>query len=73
MKEESLVLNVVEVARILQLSKNHVYGLLATNQIPHVRAGRRILVPRKRLLAWLGVAEDQQSAEGPTGRVSGQG
>ncbi len=43
---ERLTLNVPEVARLLGLSRGSAYQAIATGEIPHVKVGRRILIPR---------------------------
>jgi excisionase family DNA binding protein len=48
-----IALTVQEVAEMLGLSTDCVYGLVRQNQIPHVRAGRRILFHRPVLESWL--------------------
>jgi excisionase family DNA binding protein len=40
------VLSVQEAARILSVCKNSLYAAIERNEIPVVRIGRRILVPR---------------------------
>ncbi len=54
MSEQRLTLTVEETARILGLSRGACYSAVAANEIPSVKCGRRILVPRARLLALLG-------------------
>ena len=44
--EESLLLNVSDVARLLRVSRVKAYQLVHSHQIPSVRFGRRILIPR---------------------------
>jgi excisionase family DNA binding protein len=52
---ERLTLNVKEVAIILGLSLPSTYALLymKKNGIPHIRAGKRVLVVASHLEAWL--------------------
>ena len=40
-------------ARLLGISRNLAYELLQQGRIPHVRLGRRILVPRLGLEQWI--------------------
>ena len=54
---ESLVLNVADAARMLNLSRATAYQFVREGKIPSVRFGKRILVPRKSLLAILGAEE----------------
>ena len=46
-------LTVKEAAELLGLSKDTIYRMARENQLPHVRAGSRILFHRPRLEAWL--------------------
>ena len=39
-------LTVREVAQLLRIGRNLVYDLIARGEIPHIRLGNRILVPR---------------------------
>jgi excisionase family DNA binding protein len=55
-----ILLRVHEAADMLGVSRAKMYELLAANnEIPVVRVGRAIRVPREALLAWI----DQQTAE----------
>jgi excisionase family DNA binding protein len=44
-----LVLTVTEVAAALGISRAHAYGLVARGELPSLRLGRRIVVPRREL------------------------
>lgn len=46
---ERLVLTVPEAAGVLGISRAHAYELVARRELPSVRLGRRILVPRRAL------------------------
>lgn len=46
---ERLTLTVPEVAALLGLSRNSTYEAIAVGQIPSIRIGRRVLVPRAAL------------------------
>jgi excisionase family DNA binding protein len=48
---ESPVLTVEEAATILRLAVKSAYEAIGRNEIPHIRIGRRILIPRARLMA----------------------
>ena len=48
---ESLVLSVREAAVLLGISKDLAYELVRTGDIPSVRFGRRVLVPKRQLVA----------------------
>lgn len=45
----SEVMNVEEVRAVLSLSRNAVYEAIARKEIPSIRIGRRLLVPRVQL------------------------
>lgn len=53
MEDEKLALDVLAVSRLLGLSKNTIYTLVAENKLPHIRLNGRIIVPREALLSWL--------------------
>ena len=44
-RQERRVWSVDEAAVILGISRAHAYELVARNDLPHVRLGRRILIP----------------------------
>jgi len=46
---EKLTLTVSETASLLGLSRNSAYQGVLTGEIPHVKVGKRILIPRKAL------------------------
>jgi excisionase family DNA binding protein len=50
-------LTIEECASILRLSRGSAYEAARTGQIPTIRIGRRLLVPRGKLLRMLGEAE----------------
>jgi excisionase family DNA binding protein len=64
MSELPLVLTVEEAAEVMRISRGSAYEAVRTGDLPHVRIGRTIRVPRKALLALLG--EDEAV---PTPRV----
>lgn len=43
---ESAVLSVNECAKMLQIARGSAYQAIATGEIPHLKIGRRILIPR---------------------------
>jgi excisionase family DNA binding protein len=49
-----LVLSVAEAAALLGISKDLVYDLVARGELPSLRLGRRVVVPRRALLALIG-------------------
>jgi len=54
--DESPVLTVAQAAKLLQVSENHLYSLIAQNLVPHVRFGKLIRIPRWALLQHLAAA-----------------
>lgn len=50
---ERLVLTVAEAASLLGVGRNHLYTLINEGQIPHIRFGRLIKIPRSALEDWL--------------------
>jgi excisionase family DNA binding protein len=53
------VLTIDETARLLRISRGLAFAAARRGDIPAVRVGRRLLVPRARLLAWLGASGEQ--------------
>lgn len=47
------VLTVDETARFLRISRATAFAAIHRGDLPAVRVGRRLLVPRVRLVAWL--------------------
>jgi excisionase family DNA binding protein len=43
---ERLVWSVEEAGRLLGISRAHAYELVARGEIPHLRLGRRVVVPK---------------------------
>ena len=52
-QEERLTLDVSEAARLLGLSRASTYEAVRTGQIPSIRIGRRIIIPRVALFKML--------------------
>lgn len=50
---EQLLMRVGEVARALGLGRSKTYELIARNQLPVVRVGRSVRVPRAALERWV--------------------
>lgn len=55
------VLTVEEAARLLRISRGTAYEAVRTGAIPALTIGRRILVPRRQLLALMGDARGERS------------
>lgn len=49
MNNDKLVLTVNEVAKLLCLSRNSIYNGIRRGEIPHIRVGKRQLIPRAAL------------------------
>jgi len=45
--EECLVWTVEEAGRLLGISRAHAYELVARGELPHLRLGRRVVVPKQ--------------------------
>ncbi len=54
MPEGKLTLTIEETAKLLSLSRGSAYQAARTGEIPTIRIGRRLVVPRAKLLAMLG-------------------
>lgn len=50
MCDEPVVLSVVEVSKLLRISRGSCYEAVRLGQIPSIRIGRRILISRQLLL-----------------------
>lgn len=50
---DHLTLTVEEVARSLGISRTSAYNAINRNEIPHLRVGGRIVIPRDRFKTWL--------------------
>lgn len=48
-----VLLHVVEAAEILALSRARVYQLIAAGELPHIRIGKSVRVPRAALLRFI--------------------
>ena len=53
MEGDQLLLTVPETARLLRISRNLAYELVARGDLPAVRLGRAIRVPRRSLDDWV--------------------
>ena len=58
---EPLTVTVKEAAKILGLSRNSVYAAVHTGQIPSIRVGKRVFVPRVALERMLSQADSRSS------------
>ena len=63
METERLTYNVDEASKILGLSRNACYLACVTGQLPHLRIGKRILIPRvalEKMLSEAGNGKDNR-------------
>lgn len=59
---ESTMLRPAEAARLLGISRSHLYRLAAAGSIPAVRLGTAIRIPRAQLVAWIASQAGPRSA-----------
>jgi excisionase family DNA binding protein len=52
-QNEPELLRVAEAAQVLALSRTKVYEMAERNQIPVLRIGTAVRIPRRRLLDWI--------------------
>ena len=64
----AFLLTVKEAAGLLRISPNTCYELIRQGRIPHIRLGRRILIPRHGLEQW--IAQEAGLPEPPPPVVS---
>jgi excisionase family DNA binding protein len=57
--EERLVWSVEEAGRRLGISRAHAYELIARGEIPHLRLGRRLVVPKRAIEVLLAGADSE--------------
>jgi excisionase family DNA binding protein len=62
---EPLLLKAGDVAKLLGLGRSKVFAMLAVGELPVIRIGRSVRVPRAALEDW--IAEHTQHASGPSG------
>jgi excisionase family DNA binding protein len=65
------ILTVEETARFLRISRGLAFAAVRQGDIPSVRVGRRILIPKTQLLAWIANA-GQASAPSSAAAVRGR-
>lgn len=59
--EQCVTLSVTECARLLGIGRNTAYSLVRSGQLPNLKLGRRIVIPRAALERLLeGAKRDQQ-------------
>ena len=60
-EELPLTLNVREAAEVLRISKSKVYELAQSESFPAIRIGKRVVIPRDKLIQWM---NDQAEVSG---------
>jgi excisionase family DNA binding protein len=50
---ESLLLRPVEAARLLGIGRSKLFEMLARNELPVIRMGRCVRIPRRELVLWV--------------------
>jgi excisionase family DNA binding protein len=63
---EPLVLTVEQAAQLLGISRGLAYEAARRGELPTIRIGRRLLVPRARLLQMVGTPDVPQNDGEPT-------
>ena len=48
-----LTLNAREAAEVLRISKSKVYVLAQSESFPAIRIGKRVVIPRDKLIQWM--------------------
>lgn len=52
-EELPLTLNAREAAAVLRISKSKVYELAQSESFPAIRIGKRVVIPRDKLIEWM--------------------
>ena len=52
-EELPLTLNAREAAAVLRISKSKVYELAQSESFPAIRIGKRVVIPRDKLIQWM--------------------
>ena len=63
LRQHQLAVSVKQAAKLIGVGKNTMYAAVAAGDVPHVKVGRRILIPVARLEQWL--EENTQEGQGP--------
>ena len=53
-----LTLNAREAAEVLRISKSKVYELAQSESFPAIRIGKRVVIPRDKLIEWMNAQAD---------------
>jgi excisionase family DNA binding protein len=54
--DDPVVYTVPQAAKLLQVSENHLYSLIAQDLVPHLRFGKLIRIPRWALMQFIATA-----------------
>ena len=57
---EPMTVTVEEAAQLLGIGRQSAYQAARTGELPTIKLGRRLLVPRAQFEAMLGIAEDER-------------
>ena len=68
-RSNPLLISVREAARLLGISRNLAYELIAEGRLPHIRLGRRVLVSRYGLEQWIAQQAGQNGVTEPSSGV----
>jgi excisionase family DNA binding protein len=60
---ERLTVSVEEAGELLGISRGHAYELVRRNELPHLRLGRRLVVPLRPLMALINGTEGSRTPE----------
>lgn len=60
-EKELLAISVQEAGKLLGISRGLIYEAVRTSQIPHIRIGRRIIIPRTALIKLLEGKSDRSN------------
>ena len=52
-KDLPLTLKAEEAAKVLRISKSKVYELAQSESFPAIRIGKRVVIPRDKLIQWM--------------------
>jgi excisionase family DNA binding protein len=67
----ALTMSVDEAARLLGIGRGLAYEAVRNGEIPSIRLGRRVLIPRARLLELLGAEQSPEKREPGFDRAQG--
>jgi excisionase family DNA binding protein len=71
-EQEKLLLNAEEAAALLGVSRGLIYQMITRRELPHVRLGQRVVVPRRELEVWIREQVQANLEPVPPARVRSQ-